>query len=579
MIWSIEDPQRAQRERAELEELVSRADWLVPEGWRLDTSLRQIWDATIRIGDRTYVISLRYPNHFPHSPPLIIPRDETSRWSSHQWGAGGELCLEYGADNWHPEITGADLIESAYRLLATEGPTSGDAGVAASRHATTLGQDLRGVRMRFILTRSSSSFMSDLSAGDSREASIAATYRDKSAVHVLDWARDGAGEVWTENSIPRSLVDEGYVSNAVVICWPSGASLPRVKTRSDLLGAASALGFGIPDVRYVLIVRDQLLRAAFSVWDDDTAIPLHVVQPQPEASRLDGGHAALADRSVAIVGCGSMGSKVAAMLARAGVGSFLLVDDDVMLPDNLVRSDLDWREVGFHKAEAVSRRIELINPYAKRDVRKYRLGGQHSSDSVEKLIESLSAVDLVFDASADARVFNYLCAALCIGKKAMVWARVFGGGFGGLVARHRHGVEPDPATMRAQIEHWSTQQGLPPERAHGNYEQRDEGEPMIADDADVTAIAAHAARLAIDTLIPRMPSMFPASVYMIGLSRRWVFEQPFDTRPIDVGRAASANPDTADPNLAKREANRIGDLLRKLIDETGARKPDSEAAP
>ncbi|MCK1707726.1 MULTISPECIES: ThiF family adenylyltransferase [unclassified Bradyrhizobium] len=578
MIWSVEHPERAQRERAELEALVSRADWLVPGEWRMDTSLRQIWDADIRIGDRTYVISLRYPNHFPHSPPLVLPRDETARWSSHQWGAGGELCLEFGADNWHPDITGAAMIESAHRLLLVENPPSGENGMVASRHATTLGQDLRSERMRFVLTRSAASFMKTLAAGKMCEASVVGTYRERSAVYVLDWAMDLAGEKWTDASVPRTVVDEGYALQAMILCWPGDQPLPRVTTRADLYDAALAIGFSVPDVRYVLIVKGEVFRG-YAVWDDNTAQRLSMVLPQREVGRLDPEHAALAARSVAIVGCGSLGSKVAAMLARAGVCKFLLVDDDVMLPDNVVRNDLDWREVGYHKVDAVARRIELVNPDAARDVRKYRLGGQHSSDSVETLIEALGTFDLIVDVSADARVFNYLCAAVSVGRKAMVWARVFGGGFGGLIARHRHGIEPDPATMRAQIEQWSVDQGLPPERAGQDYETRGDDGPMIADDADVTAIAAHAARLAIDTLIPRAPSMFPTSVYMIGLSQRWVFQQPFDTRPIDVGVAAATFPSTPDLELARLETERIQALLKKLINETAAATSGPETTP
>jgi len=354
--------------------------------------------------------------------------------------------------------------------------------------------------------------------------------------------------------------------------------LPRVTSRSDLYDAALAVGFDLPNVRYVLIVKGDSFRG-YAVWEDNTSHSLNIILPETETTRLTPEHTALKARSVAIVGCGSLGSKMAVMLARAGVASFLLVDDDVMLPDNLVRNDLDWREVGFHKADAVARRIELVNPLAVRDIRKYRLGGQHSSDSVETLIETLSNFDLIIDASAEPRVFNYLCAAVSIGKKAMVWAQVFGGGFGGLIARHRNGIEPDPATMRAQIEEWSREHGLPPERANGGYETRDDEMPMIADDADVTAIAAHAARLAIDTLIPRTPSMFPVSVYMIGLSERWVFQQPFDTRPIDVGLVAALPSSTPDPELAGQETERIKELLKKLIHETSAAASGTETAP
>ena len=71
--------------------------------------------------------------------------------------------------------------------------------------------------------------------------------------------------------------------------------------------------------------------------------------------------------------------------------------------------------------------------------------------------------------------------------------------------------------------------------------------PAIADDADVTVIAGNAARMAIDLLIPRDPSMFPHSVYLIGLAEGWIFDQPFETRPIDVDRSrCRPEPDDAE---------------------------------
>ena len=65
---------------------------------------------------------------------------------------------------------------------------------------------------------------------------------------------------------------------------------------------------------------------------------------------------------------------------------------------------------------------------------------------------------------------------------------------------------------------------------------------MIADDADVSVIAAHAARMGIDLLIPREPSAYPDSVYMIGLSKHGIFNSAFETYPIEVGRPAPQAP-------------------------------------
>ena len=74
----------------------------------------------MRVGERMFPVSLQFPNHFPYSPPLVMPRGDTTRWSTHQYGPGGELCTEIGPDNWRPEIHGAELVRSAERLLRGE---------------------------------------------------------------------------------------------------------------------------------------------------------------------------------------------------------------------------------------------------------------------------------------------------------------------------------------------------------------------------------------------------------------------------------------------------------------------------
>jgi len=242
----------------------------------------------------------------------------------------------------------------------------------------------------------------------------------------------------------------------------------------------------------------------------------------------------------------------------------------------IVRHDLDWRDAGTHKVDAVASRIQLVNAGAKCKKRKHRLGGQEASGSIESLIETLAECDLLIDATAQPSVFTYLCAAVTVAKKPLLWAEVFGGGFGGMIARHRPLLEPDPLSMRRAIELWCVEQGKPIGRTPNVYGGGPES-PAIADDADVTVIAAHAARMAIDMLIPREPSTFPNSVYMIGLAAGWIFEQPFETYPIDVGAAAPTVPREApDPQEAADELARIVQLLKEYKDGALSGAPGEE---
>jgi adenylyltransferase/sulfurtransferase len=76
------------------------------------------------------------------------------------------------------------------------------------------------------------------------------------------------------------------------------------------------------------------------------------------------GQQKLAAAHVAIVGCGATGSAVAALLARAGVGTLTIIDRDYVEPSNLQRQVLfdeeDARE-SLPKAAAAARKIALFN--------------------------------------------------------------------------------------------------------------------------------------------------------------------------------------------------------------------------
>lgn len=117
----------------------------------------------------------------------------------------------------------------------------------------------------------------------------------------------------------------------------------------------------------------------------------------------------------------------------------------------------------------------------------------------------------------------------------MVWCQVFAGGIGGIIARVRPGFDPIPTEARSQIRAWCDSHNVPwiaaTETDYGI--ERDNAQPLIADDADVSVIANHASRFILD-LLTREQSVFPCSAYAIGLVAEWIFRAPFDTWPIDL---------------------------------------------
>ena len=72
----------------------------------------------------------------------------------------------------------------------------------------------------------------------------------------------------------------------------------------------------------------------------------------------------MTNKSAVLLGCGSVGSFVALELAKAGVGRFLLVDNDIFEYHNICRHQCSIMDVGDYKVNALARRIKAINPYA-----------------------------------------------------------------------------------------------------------------------------------------------------------------------------------------------------------------------
>lgn len=71
----------------------------------------------------------------------------------------------------------------------------------------------------------------------------------------------------------------------------------------------------------------------------------------------------LSQARVAVAGLGGLGSNIAVMLSRIGVGHLHLIDFDIVEPSNLNRQQYFIRHLGMNKTEALLDLLKEINPY------------------------------------------------------------------------------------------------------------------------------------------------------------------------------------------------------------------------
>ncbi|WP_454889104.1 ThiF family adenylyltransferase [Serratia quinivorans] len=540
MIWWAEQSVRVLSERAAISDLAERCPWLINLKWYLASNLRLAADFDLQVEERLIPLTITYPEYFPDVPPSVVPRDG-QRLSAHQYGEAGELCLQFRSDNWTPEITGAMMIESAYRLLLTEQETG---ETAPSEHRILPAQRARNAVFRFLYSQGVLTGLLMVDEGHVVDAEIQEHFYSGAFAAQLTRIGPADAPMWIEPN------RRGYGASTVatkVIRLPNGAPV-KCHTLDELISLLELHGLAptIPELLQasgslgLIIFNGTNLQPSmiFGASDSRQLVSYDKIVADLDRVRLDPEFARLKAAKVAVVGCGSVGSKVAVHLARSGVGQFVLVDGDLLALGNLVRNELDWRAVGMHKSRALAARLQEVNAGCEVLSRTTVLGGQESGEATSATMRYIADSDLIIDATADPAVFN-LCASISRrAKKPMCWAQVFGGGAGGIVVRLRPGIDPPPLTARQRIEAWYAEQGIawPESDTSQPYSQFvGSGEPLIADDADVSVIAAHLSRYAIDLLVRPDSTIFPYSAYLIGMADSWIFTAPFDVRPIDLG--------------------------------------------
>lgn len=520
-----------------IETLRNERSWLVTAVPKVIEGLKLTIDFELDVNSKILPFTLVYPALFPETPPSVVPQDG-HHYSNHQYGQGGELCLEFRSDNWDPSVSGSMMIESTYRLLSGEQPSVNQRAEVPSAHKSTLGQYLRGSRSRFLLTRGFQEYSAALPVGTGLPCSVGVINgQHKTMTSFVSTIAFDSDQAWRETSIPSRCANE---FPAILVRVNSLENPPPDQQTLDWLIEATSYGKTIPakekmEARITILSDSHSARMYLSLRDRDTwkLIPFTTIDLNDDSERLPESYTILASKKVGLVGCGSLGSKIAASLARSGVRSFVLVDDDILIPGNLTRHELDAGSIGAHKVDGLEMRLCALAPDVNISGRSVILGGQESSAVTASVLDELATCDLLIDATAEPQAFNFVASVARRALLPMIWAEIYAGGIGGFVARLRPDFESDPHTARRQYHSWCRSQGMPWQGKDERYgSSRDKLPPVFADDADVTVIAAHASRMAVDVLIRPNESAFPNPGYVIGLSADWIFREPFDTIPI-----------------------------------------------
>lgn len=109
--------------------------------------------------------------------------------------------------------------------------------------------------------------------------------------------------------------------------------------------------------------------------------------------------------TVAICGLGGLGSSIATLLARSGVGKLLLIDFDVVDITNLHRQQYKTCQIGMYKTEALAYNLKEIAPYLETELHTAYM----DENNYLELLQSADIICEAFDnAEAKASLVNFV---------------------------------------------------------------------------------------------------------------------------------------------------------------------------
>lgn len=428
-------------------------------------------EITLCVKRHCYDFKTIFNKYFPYQPIEIIAK--TSFHTSHMY-KNGAMCLKHGHDNWNTDVTLINLLDDLYELLYIENPLGKNHGKSPNGDHFTLGQVFRYSKDLTLLIPCKYSEL-DKNGGTFKYN----LNKDSGILFVTSI---------NGNNYYKS--DCGKESPYAVSMNPyNDESREELRDKLNLDISKNIFVF-FSNEKCVLLngKNDKIVMDCFT-FDYNIG------------NRIDISKEVL-NKKIIIVGLGSIGSRVAVDLARAGFNNFYFVDDDIFLPQNIVRHELTSRDFGEYKVTKVKELINYqINEEIKIETSKLAMTGQESSSSTNSFLKNCEDSLLIIDCTGCDSVLFTLNKLTADNNIPVISGTVIPGGFGNIILVKKKN-DVDLESILSSYYYWKNDKKIFAERIN-DYSSASNDQTYTATMSDCSILSGLIGKIAIDLLSDR----------------------------------------------------------------------------
>lgn len=496
-----------------------------------------------------FEFELKYPSNYPFSVPFIYPKGREKNWVGNHQFISSAFCLDIRDKTWNSSLSAVDIIKSLEKLLLAaldmiENMT-GKLEVYEEVEPTKL--DIVSRKIQCVVPYPLS-LSKEFNSGSFQYYNPLADNRIIVNPILLDKEPN-------EERL-KSIIESEYLkiwglnllfSNTVGI-WIKATKqqLESIVFKEDLQIFKDFLinenlltidecnkHFGIDNIDQIIFFIDNKAELYSKLKFKDEKVEYAGCYNQDLAllnSRLPNYEKALSikNKKVTIIGCGSAGSCVAEEFVKSGITELVLIDDEYLTVENVIRHVCDLHDIGLKKTQALKIKLQKINPYIKIECIDVKI-----STIPNYVSEQIKNSDIIINATADIEeVINEFCWQNQISS---IHSKVYPMGFGGEIIRVIPSVTPCFECMHNMLSVLlETQQGFEDTISNKfiNYNETVEGEiiPTPALSIDSKFISLFTAKMALEILYSSSLEefKFKSNIILWGNEQKWIFKQDFE---------------------------------------------------